>query len=135
MRSNSPPVWPWCPRSTSSRPEAVADAELLAVPRAKVTDYLLNPHHLEGWSKAKFFLARGFDRDRPEVLANALAGQAELGWPGHVQPVPSGVKHRVHGPIDCPDGSRPDILTVWHISEGERTAFLVTARPGRFRSA
>ena len=113
----------------------MAEAERLDVPQAKVTDYLLNPDHPEGWSKAKFFMARGFNRDRPEELANALAWQAARRWPGDVQVVPGAVKHRVFGPIECPDGSTPDILTVWQIDGDEHTAFLVTARPGRFKGA
>lgn len=112
----------------------MAEAKRLGVPQAKVTAYLLNPDHPEGWSKAKFFLARGFDRDRPEELASALAWQARRRWPGDVQIVPGAVKHRVHGPIECPDGSTPDILTVWQVGDDEHTAFLVTARPGRLKS-
>lgn len=103
------------------------------IPSAKITEYLLNPDHPEGASKARFFLARGFSRDRPQELSDALARQAQLGWPGETLKVVSAVKHRIVGPILCPDGSAPEILTVWQAADDSDTAMLVTARPNRAR--
>jgi hypothetical protein len=42
------------------------------VDRDKVTDYLLNPAHRYGASKARFFMQFGFTLERWEVLADAL---------------------------------------------------------------
>lgn len=109
--------------------------ERLAIPPAKIRDYQLDLGHPTGWSKAKFFLARGFDRTRPDVLADALASQALAGWPGDVLPVPGAVKHRITGAVACPDGSTPDVLTVWQVDDGSAWASFVTARPARRRPA
>ncbi len=109
--------------------------EGLSVAHAKVQDYLLNIKHPEGWSKAKFFLARGFDLSQPSVLAEALAVQALMGWPGDELITPGSVKHKIVGPVQCPDGSAPDILTVWQVKTGSTSADLVTARPYRLKSA
>lgn len=105
--------------------------ERLTIPSAKIRDYLLDPDHPSGWSKAKFFLGRGFDRGRPEALADALASKALKGWPGDAMPVPGAVKRRITGAIVCPDGSTPDVLTVWQVDDGSTRANFVTARPAR----
>ena len=34
--------------------------DALRIEQAKLDDYLLNTRHVDGWSKAKFFLGRGF---------------------------------------------------------------------------
>lgn len=47
------------------------------VPTAKLTEYLLNPRHPEGGSKARFFLGLGFSPEAPEDLAEALLRHAE----------------------------------------------------------
>ena len=109
----------------------MAGLSYIVVSPAKVVDYLLNLDHVEGRSKAKFFLARGFSRDRPVELADALAAQAIRGWPGDSVAAPGATKHRVVGPVDCPDGSAPEVLTVWQVLTDSEVATLVTARPHR----
>ncbi|RYB02107.1 DUF6883 domain-containing protein [Lichenibacterium ramalinae] len=105
----------------------------LGIDPPKVTHYLLDLTSPQGRGKATFFLARGFSRDRPEEFALALVRQAFAGWPGDSLTVPDAVKHRITGPIACPDGTKPTILTVWYIADGDTTAMLTTARPGRFK--
>lgn len=105
----------------------------LGIDPPKITHYLLDLTSPDGWSKAKFFLGRGFARNEPEVLAFALVRQAFAGWPGSEQVVPDAIKYRITGPIQCPDGSEPTILTVWYLADGETTAMLSTARPGKLR--
>lgn len=109
----------------------MAHVEFVGIPPEKISKYLLNPDHPEGGSKAKFFLARGFDRNRP----HELAWQAVRHWPGDIRKVPGATKHVVIAPVECPDGSTPTILTVWQIADDDTTAYLVTARPGRFNKA
>ena len=48
------------------------NAEKAVVAEAKVVDYLLNPAHLDGATKARFFVALGFCRDEWEILAGRL---------------------------------------------------------------
>ena len=103
--------------------------ELLEVRQSKIDQYLLNIDHAVGRSKAKFFLACGFKRTEPIAMAKALARQAMNGWPGDELPTPDSMKHRITGPVDCPNGDTPTILTVWEIKTGSTTASLVTARP------
>ena len=103
----------------------------LTIPQDKIENYLLNFNHPKGWSKAKFFLAKGFIKSQPDVLGSALAIQAIKGWPGDELRVPGATKHRVTGPIVCPDGTTADILTVWQADDGSTSASFITARPVR----
>ena len=52
-------------RLSESRQHAVVDRE-------KITDYLLNPGHRYGASKARFFVQFGFHLDDWQELADAL---------------------------------------------------------------
>ena len=51
------------------------NAEQAVVEREKITDYLLNPTHRYGASKAAFFADFGFRLDEWEQLADALLEQ------------------------------------------------------------
>jgi hypothetical protein len=53
------------------------NAHFAVVERQKITEYLLNPEHRYGASKARFFAAFGFAVDAWEVLANALQEHAQ----------------------------------------------------------
>jgi hypothetical protein len=53
--------------------------EWLLVEREKIVDYLLNPDHRYGASKARFFGTFGFRREAWEVLRDALCEQAAVG--------------------------------------------------------
>lgn len=105
----------------------------LGIDPAKVVEYLLNLDHVEGGSKAKFFLSRGFDRSRPQEFAGALVNHATARWPGEILGRPGATRFRIVGPIWCPDDSTPDILTIWQAALDSNTALLVTARPQRGR--
>lgn len=96
--------------------------------QTKITEYLLNPDHKEGASKAKFFLNRGFTPLQWKEMAESLRGH------GRTQPVTAasttkfGKKFTVECQIETPDGKNPCILTAW-IVEGSKPPRLVTAHP------
>ena len=48
------------------------NADLAVVDQDKITDYLLNPAHLDNGGKAPFFLGLGFRRNGWQSLAAAL---------------------------------------------------------------
>ena len=54
------------------------NAHLDVVERAKVAEYLLNPRHRYGASKARFFLEFGFQIDEWEVFAEALREHGQV---------------------------------------------------------
>lgn len=113
---------------------SVLNIDQLEIPQSKVKDYLLDINHPDGWSKAKFHLARGFSRAVPEVLADALAVQGFNRLLGIVISVSDGTKFKVIGPLACPDGTSPDVLTIWKSEPGSASASFVTARPHKRKS-
>ena len=48
------------------------NTEFVVVEREKITEYLLNPEHRYGASKARFFAGFGFTLEAWDVLASAL---------------------------------------------------------------
>ena len=53
------------------------NADKAVVEREKIVDYLLNPGHRYGASKARFFAQFGFRPESWEVLAAALRAQGQ----------------------------------------------------------
>lgn len=101
----------------------------LAVRRDKVTAYLLDLTSDDGGPKAKFFLARGFSLDDWLGFVQALGQHGADHWPGRAIITRFGEKHVLIGPMPCPDGSMPEVLSVWMLSSDGAEASLVTAYP------
>ena len=110
------------------------NAEQAVVERSKVTEYLLSPDHPDGRSKADFFARFGFRRQEWKVLAEALRAH------GAAYPVARavasiwGTRYSIDGELDCPDGRRPSVRTVWIVETLEATEDgeaprLITAHP------
>ena len=89
--------------------------ERLLVEREKIIDYLLNPDHRYGASKARFFGAFGFRRESWEALRDALCEH--------------GRRCEVHGELSTPDGRRPRVCTVWQLELDQAAPRLITAYP------
>ncbi|WP_428310233.1 DUF6883 domain-containing protein [Hydrocarboniphaga sp.] len=100
----------------------------LTVEQNKIVDYLLNLHHPQGGSKARFFKALGFDQQTWSVFADALQQH------GITQQMQSealndyGLKYEIACSITTPDGRNPCIISVW-IAEPSKQPRLVTAYP------
>ena len=103
-------------------------AEQAVVPLEKVTAYLLNDAHPEGGGKAAFFRRVGFRVDRPSVLQAALL---RLAREVDVQEVvfEYGLKYVGVGTLDCPNGRRVRLLTVWVMRQAQPPPYFVTAYP------
>lgn len=97
--------------------------------RDKVAEYLLNPYHLDGASKAKFFMALGFERDDWQALAAALKRVATNNEVAKNIASSFGEKFIIDGMIESPSGKTPVVRTVWIIDAGADSARLVTAYP------
>ncbi len=110
------------------------NADKAVVEENKITGYLLSPDHPDGRSKAEFFTRFGFRREQPALLADALRKH------GTVHPVTKaaqsawGTRYSVDGELDCPDGRRPRLRTVWIVETTgedaeEMPPRLITAHP------
>jgi Domain of unknown function (DUF6883) len=98
------------------------------VPEIKISDYLLDPRHSVGGSKAKFFMSFGFSRNDSPTMAAALAEHPLKNAIEETIATRHGSKHVVRCAIATPDGRDPCIVTVW-MKEGDAPARFVTAYP------
>ena len=97
----------------------IPNAALAVVPSDKVTEYLLNPTHLLGGSKAQWLLSLGYDRARPEQLANDLLELVHHAATFATEESAYGVKYTVPGQILTPSGRSVNIVTIWIAEPGE----------------
>lgn len=107
----------------------ISNATEATVAPEKVRDYLLNPEHPDGGSKAAWFQSLGYARDRWQELASdllALGATCEQFATVHT---PFGVKYVVKGQIGRGPHRSASVLAVW-IVEVDRPPRLVSAYPG-----
>jgi hypothetical protein len=105
------------------------NADLVLVEQAKMWDYLLNPTHRFGASKARFFAEFGFTLEAWEVLAVALKKHGRDNEVAKMKETGFGPRYEVEGELEAPDGRRPRIRTVWQVDTGEIRPRLITAHP------
>jgi hypothetical protein len=105
------------------------NANLALVEREKITDYLLNPAHRYGASKARFFAGFGFRLEAWEALAAALREHGQQHEVTRVKETGFGPRYEVEGELAAPDGRRPRLRAVWQVDEGEVAPRFLTAYP------
>ena len=105
-------------------------AERAFVDPAKVRDYLLNPAHPVGYSKARFFSALGFTRARWPALYQVLLDVAVNGEATLGELTAYGQKYEVHATIMGHSEREAFLVTVWIVLSVEDFPRLVTAFPG-----
>ena len=103
-------------------------ANSLIVEETKIIGYLLALDHIEGGSKARFFLARGFSAEAWRNFADALKRHGTTQTVTMEEVTRHGRKYIVECVIETPDGLNPCILTVWILS-GQNPPRLITAHP------
>lgn len=101
----------------------------LVVEREKIFDYLLNPAHRYGASKARFFSGFGFRLEEWERLADALREHGRAHGVVKTRETGFGPRHAVEGELNTPSGRRPRVRTVWQLDEGAVAPRLISAYP------
>ncbi len=107
------------------------NAHLAVVERAKITEYLLNPEHLYGASKARFFSQFGFHPADWEIMAQALHEHAQRYEVSGSNETSFGPRFEVDGELNTPDARAPRVRTVWQLDHGEFAPRFITAYPLR----
>jgi len=107
----------------------VPNAHLAQVDREKIVNYLLNPAHRYGMSKARFFEEFGYRLETWEVLAVALREHVQRNEVARVNESGFGPRYQVDGELLAPDGRRPRLRTVWQMDQGHVAPRLITAYP------
>jgi hypothetical protein len=105
------------------------NAEKLVVEREKIVDYLLNPAHRYGASKARFFTDFGFRLEAWERLAEALREHGRTHEVARVSETGFGPRYAVEGELNTPGGRRPRLRTVWQMDKGAVAPRLISAYP------
>ncbi len=95
----------------------------------KLEKYLLNTSHPDGASKARFFIKKGFSTDSPSDLKIALLEHAKQGEVVEEIPNQFGTKYVLKGFLQCPDGTKPILRSIWIIENEKDIPELVTAYP------
>ncbi len=101
----------------------------LIIEREKLSDYLLNPTHRYGASKARFFSEFGFQRENWEALVEALREHAKNSEIARTTETGFGPRYVVDGEMKAPDGRKTRIRTIWQFDRGEIAPRLITAYP------
>ena len=99
------------------------------ISRNKLIDYILNPDHYEGGSKARFLKEIGYDQSNWQLLAKDLREQHLLfkAIPGKSSPY--GEKFEITGELVGPTGIKRRIRSIWIIRKGENFARFITLIP------
>ena len=105
------------------------NANKAVVEREKIVDYLLNPVHRYGASKARFFSAFGFRAEKWEVLAEALLQHGQTQAVKRTRETGFGPRYEVEGRLRAVDGRSPRLRTVWQWDHGAVAPRLITAYP------
>lgn len=105
------------------------DARKAVAERDKIVQYLLNPAHPDGMSKAKFFLALGFRPEEWQRLAEALRELGRAYPVAEKMDTAHGTKYIVIGALRTPSGQMPTVKSVWVVDRGSVAPRLVTAYP------
>jgi uncharacterized protein DUF6883 len=105
------------------------NAHLAVVEREKIIEYLLNPGHRYGASKARFFAQFGFRFESWTILAAALREHGQRHEVTKTKETGFGPRYGVEGELIAADGRRPRIRTVWQVDKGDIAPRLITAYP------
>lgn len=109
------------------------NGEKAVVPKTKILDYLLGDRTKSARAKAGFFSRFGFARDDWRVLQIGLIQHGQAHDVEKLEVGAYGTRYTVVGELDCPDGRRPLVRTVWIIENGVDIPRLITAYPSRSR--
>jgi hypothetical protein len=109
-------------------PMPIPSATEATVATAKVRDYLLNPEHPDGGSKAAWFQSLGYARDRWHELASDLLALAAACEKFTTVRTPFGVKYVMKGQLGRKFHRSASVLVVW-IVEADCPPRLITAYP------
>jgi hypothetical protein len=105
------------------------NAHVARVEYEKIVEYLLNPTHRYGATKARFFTGFGFRIDDWGTLARALHEHGQRYEVSSERETGFGPRYEVDGPLQTPDGRTPRVRTVWQVDHGHVAPRLITAYP------
>jgi len=97
----------------------------------QLRDYLLNPQHRRGGSKAKLLLSFGYRRESYARLAEDLRRYHLSRDYDLLEETEYGRRYEIVGPIDAPDGRDLILRSIWQTDTGTEQPRLITIIPER----
>ena len=79
--------------------------------------------------KARFFAHFGFRMAAWEQLAQALSEHGQTHDVTKTRETGFGPRYEVEGKLNCPNGRRPQVRSVWQLDQGAVAPRLLTAYP------
>ena len=107
----------------------VPNADQAVIDERKLREYLLNPDHIDGASKARFLAEAGYSRANASDLERDLRAQhlTQEAAPG--RPSPYGRKYEVSAGLTGPNGVSLRLRSIWIVRFGQARPELVTLIP------
>jgi hypothetical protein len=84
---------------------------------------------VHGVSKVRFFMHFGFRLETWKQLAQALREHGQTHDVTKTRQTGFGPRYEVEGTLNCPNGRRPLVRSVWQLDEGVVAPRLLTAYP------
>jgi hypothetical protein len=103
----------------------------VAVPEAKIVNYLLRPRHSSGRAKARFLESFGFRVQDWQVLRDAVIAHAAVNDITASHRTRFGTRYEIDGRLPTPDGRAPMVRVVWFVESEDNAPRLVTLVPRR----
>jgi hypothetical protein len=104
-------------------------AEDAVIAPEKLRDYLLNPEHRRGATKARLLHAFGYRRDNWQQLEAELREQHLTQDAQQVAASEFGVRYEIRAPITTPSGRSLRMCSIWQIDTGSDVPRLITMFP------
>ena len=102
---------------------------LAAIAQEKLTEYLLNPRHPRGGTKARLLAQFGYTvqnwRRLEADIRRGLDAEVDL-----VRPTEYGTRYEVRMTLQTPRGALLTVRTIWQIDNGREVPRLITLYPG-----
>lgn len=111
----------------------IPELENAHIERRKLVDYLLDPDHPSGYSKARWLASVGYTRENASTLEAELLKALAIGACAHIKQGIYGVRYVVDTKLALPSGAYANVRTVWQWEEREGRARFITAYPRRVR--
>jgi hypothetical protein len=107
----------------------VPHADRAVIAREKLCDYLLNPDHVRGGSKARLLIAMGYHADDWRRLETDLREQHLTAEIDATSETDYGPRYEIIAPLLGPSGQTITFRSIWQIDTGTEVPRLITMYP------
>jgi hypothetical protein len=107
----------------------IPNADKAVIAAEKLRDYVLNPAHRKGASKARMLLACGYRADAWHVLEADLRTQHLTAEVALIKDNQYGERFEIHAPLMTPSKRIITVHSIWQIDRGTHVPRLITMYP------